>query len=172
MDAWIAWLSRNGKWRFGISGKNLTDEEYLTNGYNIPVLGVVQGSYGTPRTFIATVEFRSSDDICQGCAARGAPVLSFLLDIAPRWLGGRNARHAAQRDPRLELIRRRKSHDRNRTQRDKVVIVTGAAAGIGRGTAERFAEEGCKVAAWDVNDEAPMSSSPSSRPGGEASFRR
>jgi len=35
--------------------------------------------------------------------------------------------------------------------KDKVVIVTGAAAGIGRGTAERFAAEGCKVAAWDVN---------------------
>ena len=58
VDAWIAWLSKNAKWRFGISGKNLTDEEYLTNGYNLPVLGVVQGSYGMPRTFIATLEFR------------------------------------------------------------------------------------------------------------------
>jgi 3-oxoacyl-[acyl-carrier protein] reductase len=36
--------------------------------------------------------------------------------------------------------------------KDKVVIVTGAAAGIGRATAERFAAEGCKVAAWDVNE--------------------
>ena len=35
---------------------------------------------------------------------------------------------------------------------DKVVNVTGAAAGIGRATALRFAEEGCRVAAWDVND--------------------
>ena len=35
----------------------------------------------------------------------------------------------------------------------KVVIVTGAAAGIGRGTAERFAEEGCRVVAWDVTDD-------------------
>ena len=40
--------------------------------------------------------------------------------------------------------------------KDKVVIVTGAAAGIGRGTAERFAAEGCRVAAWDVN-QAPES---------------
>ena len=32
--------------------------------------------------------------------------------------------------------------------KDKVVIVTGAAAGIGRATALRFAEEGCRAAAW------------------------
>ena len=35
--------------------------------------------------------------------------------------------------------------------RDKVVIVTGAAAGIGLATARAFASEGCRVAAWDVN---------------------
>lgn len=35
---------------------------------------------------------------------------------------------------------------------DRVVIVTGAAAGIGLTTAERFAEEGSKVVAWDVVD--------------------
>ena len=40
--------------------------------------------------------------------------------------------------------------------KDKVVIVTGAAAGIGLATAERFAAEGCRVAAWDVN-QAPES---------------
>ncbi len=37
--------------------------------------------------------------------------------------------------------------------KDKVVVVTGAAAGIGRGTALRFAAEGAKVAAWDVDRE-------------------
>jgi 3-oxoacyl-[acyl-carrier protein] reductase len=36
--------------------------------------------------------------------------------------------------------------------KDKVVIVTGAAGGIGHATARRFAQEGCKVASWDVKD--------------------
>jgi 3-oxoacyl-[acyl-carrier protein] reductase len=38
---------------------------------------------------------------------------------------------------------------------DKVVIVTGAAAGIGNATARRFAQEGCKVASWDVKEGQP-----------------
>jgi iron complex outermembrane receptor protein len=58
VDAWLAWLSGNAKWRIGISGKNLTDKEYLISGYNLPVLGAIQGSYGAPRTIVGTVEFR------------------------------------------------------------------------------------------------------------------
>jgi len=57
-DAWVSWLSPNAKWRFGITGKNLTDEEYLTNGYNIPALGIRTGSYGAPRTVLGTIEYR------------------------------------------------------------------------------------------------------------------
>jgi iron complex outermembrane receptor protein len=58
VDAWIAWLSPDAKWRIGLSAKNLSDEEYLTSGYNLPVLGAIQGSYGAPRTIIGTIEFR------------------------------------------------------------------------------------------------------------------
>jgi 3-oxoacyl-[acyl-carrier protein] reductase len=36
--------------------------------------------------------------------------------------------------------------------KDKVVVITGAAAGIGLATARRFAQEGCRVASWDVKD--------------------
>ena len=53
------------------------------------------------------------------------------------------------------------------------MIVTGAAAGIGRATSRRFAEEGARVAAWDLNDAvagalvAELQSA-----GGEATFQR
>ena len=57
-DAWVSWLSPDANWRLALNGKNLADEEYLTNGYNIPSLGILTGSYGAPRTFMATVEFR------------------------------------------------------------------------------------------------------------------
>jgi len=38
---------------------------------------------------------------------------------------------------------------------DRVVIITGAAAGIGRATARRFARDGARIAAWDVKADDP-----------------
>jgi 3-oxoacyl-[acyl-carrier protein] reductase len=55
----------------------------------------------------------------------------------------------------------------------KVVIVTGAAAGIGRATALRFAEEHARVAAWDIKeDEADAIVSALRAAGGDGLFAR
>jgi 3-oxoacyl-[acyl-carrier protein] reductase len=53
----------------------------------------------------------------------------------------------------------------------KVVVVTGAAAGIGRAVARRFAREGARVAAWDVA-EAPDLAAELVALGGEALVAR
>src|SRR6185295_7768111 len=55
---------------------------------------------------------------------------------------------------------------------DKVVLVTGGAAGIGRATARRFARDGSRVAVWDVKvaDQHALVSE-LAEAGGEGSFQ-
>jgi iron complex outermembrane receptor protein len=58
-DASINWTSDNDRWRLGIYGRNLSDERYITSGYNFPTVGgSVLAFYGNPRTVTASVELR------------------------------------------------------------------------------------------------------------------
>lgn len=64
-DASLVWDSEDGRWQFGVHGKNLTDKEYIVAGYdflNIPqplgLSGVVTAFFGDPRTVTGTVAFR------------------------------------------------------------------------------------------------------------------
>ncbi|HYU34713.1 MAG TPA: 3-oxoacyl-ACP reductase FabG [Thermoanaerobaculia bacterium] len=55
----------------------------------------------------------------------------------------------------------------------RVVIITGAAAGIGRATARRFAQDGARIAAWDVSEaESDALSAELREAGGDPFFSR
>jgi 3-oxoacyl-[acyl-carrier protein] reductase len=57
-------------------------------------------------------------------------------------------------DMNTTSVRERRRPVRESGLREKVVVITGAGAGIGRATALRFAEEGARIAAWDVSGAA------------------
>ena len=62
-DLSLVWEDDSGRWRAGIHGKNLTDEEYKVAGYYYPfpdlgLEGTVTAFYGNPRTVVGTVEYR------------------------------------------------------------------------------------------------------------------
>ena len=76
-----------------------------------------------------------------------------------------------------DMIRRPGNRETRKPAREsgllgKVVVITGAGAGIGRATALRFAEEGAKVSAWDVTGrDAGQLESQISQAGGEGCFQ-
>lgn len=69
-DASIRWETGDGRWGFSLTGKNLTDEEYIVAGYNfvnivngafVPNLGLegtLTAFYGDPRTVTAGIDYK------------------------------------------------------------------------------------------------------------------
>lgn len=58
VDAIIAYDTGNGRWRFQITGNNLTQEDYIIGVFAIPGLRIVSGYIGPPRTYAASVKLR------------------------------------------------------------------------------------------------------------------
>lgn len=57
----LVWTSENDRWRLGLHGQNLGDEEYRVGGYNFPgaLFGnSIIGFYGPPQTITGVVEVR------------------------------------------------------------------------------------------------------------------
>lgn len=59
IDATLTYLSPDQRWRIAVEGRNLTDEEYRTSGYDLRSSGapIVQGFYGAPRTLALKVGY-------------------------------------------------------------------------------------------------------------------
>ncbi len=74
------------------------------------------------------------------------------LEIRPAPSTMQSISESAIDDPVTFHEGRRKARESG--SRGKVVVITGAGAGIGRATAMRFAEEGARIAAWDVSEQA------------------
>jgi iron complex outermembrane receptor protein len=60
-DASVTWSSADDRWQLGLHGRNLSDERYVTSGYNFPGAATdnsVLAFYGNPRTVTLTAGFR------------------------------------------------------------------------------------------------------------------
>jgi len=64
VNASVTWTSSDDRWRVGVHGLNLADEEYRVGGYNFPLsAGAFFGNsvisfYGPPRTITASLQYR------------------------------------------------------------------------------------------------------------------
>ncbi|MDZ4814229.1 MAG: TonB-dependent receptor [Pseudomonadota bacterium] len=57
-NAGLIWRGPASPWTVSLQGSNLFDKDYRTTGYNIPVLGILTGFYGAPRTFSLSVGYQ------------------------------------------------------------------------------------------------------------------
>jgi iron complex outermembrane receptor protein len=62
-NASVTWTSENDRFRLGLHGQNLSDEEYRVGGYDFSAFGPLTGNsvigfYGPPRTVTATLTAR------------------------------------------------------------------------------------------------------------------
>jgi len=58
VDGIVAYDTANGRWRFELAGKNLTDEDYIIGVFAIPGLRIVSGYIGAPMTYTFMAKLR------------------------------------------------------------------------------------------------------------------
>lgn len=56
VDARLAWEPDSGKWMLAACSKNLTNQTYITGGFDIAGLGIADGHMNVPRTY--GIDFR------------------------------------------------------------------------------------------------------------------
>jgi iron complex outermembrane recepter protein len=57
-NAGAIWRSPESPWTVSLQASNIFDKDYRTTGYNIPVLGILTGFYGAPRTYSLSVGYQ------------------------------------------------------------------------------------------------------------------
>jgi len=57
VDAFLAYETNDGRWRIGVNGENLTDEEYVAGSFLIQGLRMAVAFLNPPRRFLASVRF-------------------------------------------------------------------------------------------------------------------
>jgi len=56
INASVKWTDKNDRWSLIVSGNNLTNQTVLVSGWDNPENSLVEGAYGLPRTWAATVK--------------------------------------------------------------------------------------------------------------------
>ena len=59
MNATLSYGAQDGQWLVTLGGENLTDKRYLLSGNNNTGVGVISGTYNTPRMWYLGVKVRN-----------------------------------------------------------------------------------------------------------------
>lgn len=58
LNARATWISPDEHWQLAVFGRNITDEEYLTNGLHEDIVGALEGYFGRPAEWGMTLSYR------------------------------------------------------------------------------------------------------------------
>ncbi len=56
-NAGITFITADGKWEFGVFGRNLSDKREINGGFGVDVFGTTTAAYTAPRTYYASIRY-------------------------------------------------------------------------------------------------------------------